>query len=328
MGGNALSVPSKRVSREEYFQIEDTIITHFMRHGIFTLYSPSQFADKESFGDIDLVISSAYDKAYIEQTIKKISNELVKNGPTWSFNYNGFQVDFVFSKNPNYTTNWMSYGDSANIAGRILHKLGMKHGHEELYLPVWYDDTFVGDVSLTDNLIDVYKFIDLDTTWWESEEFANPTEVFEWVSKSKYFNPDIYLLDNRNAKARYRDSKRPMYTALLEWCEKHSVTLNRFEFNRDKSVYLPLIFEAFPHAKVQYDRLIDQGRYNKSVRVATQEKANSAFIMELTSLTGKELGAFIRNVWENIPVETLLSESKEEIRARIEQLWSNYVPRV
>jgi hypothetical protein len=51
------------------------------------------------------------------------------------------------------------------------------------------------------------------------EGFENLEDIFKYVAGSRYFNRDIFLLENRNAQSRIRDRKRPTYTKFLTWCE-------------------------------------------------------------------------------------------------------------
>src|SRR3546814_18504796 len=50
--------------------------------------------------------------------------------------------------------------------------------------------------------------------------FETPEDIYSFVASSPFFSSDIFLLENRNAKARMRDKKRKMYMEFLLWCER------------------------------------------------------------------------------------------------------------
>ena len=65
MGGNALSKPSDRLTKEEYFALAENIISTLekSRKGL-KLAVVKAFHNKDSFGDIDILVSNngnAYD---------------------------------------------------------------------------------------------------------------------------------------------------------------------------------------------------------------------------------------------------------------------------
>ena len=310
MGGKALSVPSIRLNRGDYLEYEKMVIEMFVKHDI-KVHTIKQIEEKESFGDLDVVIDIESRRELVEQIIMSVSTELVKNTDVWSFGIDGFQIDVVFSNCPDYTATWMAYSDAANICGRVFHKLGLKHGHLELYLPLREDTKVIGNVSLSHNIDDAHTLIGLDPAKWH-DGFKNTTEIYEWVATSPFYNPDIFLLDNRNAKARYRDAKRPTYTGMLEWIEKQPKK-DRYQFSEDKSVYLPMIFEKFPHAEEKYNALIELANFNKSVREAWQTKLPATFIMVDTGFGGHELGEFIRDVKLFIGTDNILHGSPDAI---------------
>lgn len=313
MGGNALSVPSIRLQRADYAKVEQTVVELFESHGI-KVYCIKQISPKESFGDLDIVVDASTDRTKIGSIIATVSTELVKNSDVWSFGLDGFQVDVVFSTSPAYTATWMAYSDASNIVGRLLHKLGLKYGHMGLYLPVRSSaDRVLGNIVLTHNIDIVHYLVGLDPAKWHSG-FSSTTEIYEWVATSSFYNPDIFLLDNRNAKARQRDSKRPTYTGLLKWISEQPWGRTYYAFEKDKRTYLPEIFEMFPHAAIEYDRLMSEAAHADRVKAAWQEKLPTEFLMSDTQLSGKELGAFIKYLRSVFDDDMMLSSTTEDIR--------------
>lgn len=102
---------------------------------------------------------------------------------------------------------------------------------------------------------------------------------------SKYFNPSIYLLDNRNHIARQRDRKRKTYTDFLEYTKDIQ---GGYVF-LPKQHYLEMILQQYPDFKKAYDEASIKNEERKIIK----SKFNGLKVSELTGLTDKELGMFI-----------------------------------
>src|SRR3546814_18901157 len=70
--------------------------------------------------------------------------------------------------------------------------------------------------------------------------FETPEDIYSFVASSPFFSSDIFLLENRNAKARMRDKKRKMYMEFLLWCEARP-DLPVFHYPKNKAEWLPRI---------------------------------------------------------------------------------------
>ena len=112
------------------------------------------------------------------------------------------------------------------------------------------------------------------------------------VTSSPYFNRDIYLLENRNAKSRMRDSKRVMYREFLTWCENRD-DLPEFSIE-DKEEYrkeqLSNALSRFPEFKRRYDDVIIRLEHSKKLR----SKFNGDIVRKITGFYGASLGIFIK----------------------------------
>jgi hypothetical protein len=132
------------------------------------------------------------------------------------------------------------------------------------------------------------EFLGLDVARFDAG-FNNLDEIFEFVSSSTFFNPELYKLENLNTIARTRDKKRSTYNSFLKFCEHYTGPV----WNRtvqDKAEYVPLILNNFPQAVPEFNRAM-------SDLVARQEykkRFNGELVSELTGLVDKELGLFMR----------------------------------
>lgn len=325
MGGRALHgvAVTRRYEKHEYINLRSKVITKliasFGRHFHFV----SAYSDKESFGDLDIVV----DKAEVSQSLLEgfIIEEfktkgLVKNSDVWSFEYKEFQIDLVFSVCPDWTVLWMDFNDVSNLIGRVAHKFGLKFGQDGMYLPVRDGDEKLGEILVSRNFTECLDFLGFASAWHECG-FDSMDDIYRFVSSSKYFNKDIYLLDNRNAKSRIRDAKRPTYTGFLKYCETLPSDHPKYEFNPDKSSYLDMIFDRFktyPDTKFQYDTLLKEHANEKVFKL----KFNGDLVREYTGLEGKELGIFMTKLrgmrWLMDMVET---QSQEMIEMVVKQIY-------
>lgn len=324
MGGRALHgvAFTRRYEKNEYFklraEVTSKLIAAFGRHFHFV----AAYSDKESFGDLDIVV----DKAEISQSslegfiIEELKSKgLVKNSDVWSFEYKEFQIDLVFAVWPDWTALWMDFNDVSNLIGRVAHKFGLKFGQNGMYLPVRAGDEKLGEILVSRNFDACLDFLGFDSAWHE-RGFDSLDDIYRFVSSSKYFNKDIYLLDNRNAKSRIRDAKRPTYTGFLKYCETLPSDHPKYEFNPDKSSYLDMIFDefqAYHSVKLQYNALLKEHASEKAFKL----KFNGDLVRGYTGLEGKELGIFMTKLrgmrWLMDMAETQSQEMIEIVVKRI-----------
>lgn len=303
MGGNALKhTGTRRYQADEYYKLVNIVIDHLT--GVFPhrVEVIPAYAGKSSFGDMDIL----HNIPNLSITdIREIFNptEVIKNGSVISFDYQKFQIDLIYSSAEefDYALNYFSYNDAGNLVGRIAHKLGLRHGHNGLHLPIRDGDYLIDTISVTKDYRSTLGFLGLPT--WEKppETLEN---IFLWVSTSKYFNPDIYLLDNLNAVSRVRDRKRETYRAFLEWC-RQSYQGPKYQFSSDKTQYLADIFQTWPHVEDQYRAAWEARR--EQVRI--KEYFNGSVVSTLTGLTGKDLGKFMESFRKRYQVAQLDQDS-------------------
>lgn len=331
MGGNALSKPSIRLPKDKFSLLSRDLVaksqTYLLDSRVAEVIA---YYSKESFGDLDLIVgcpNSAYDRQALAKHLGATEIQLhASKSLVTSFGVQTdmgvFQVDLlkVSEKGFNYACQYYAFNDLGNLLGRIAHKFGCKHGYEGLLLPVRVGDYLVEEITLTQDYAKALEFMGYTFEDYRSG-FYTPTEIFEFVSSSKYFNPEIYLLHNRNHKARVRDAKRKTYQEFLAWCEKLPKT-ESYEFSSTKADYLGKIFEFFPEAKLSYESVLDRVNHAAQAKV----KFNGILVGVWTGLEGKELGGFMTTVRERFseldfdPAE----ETGEEVKNLVMNVYENW----
>ena len=307
MGGNVFLGKNRRYSKAEYIALEE-----YLSDGKFSVlfkkfHVCEAVQDKESFGDMD-VLCIPFIPLSVEHLKDFFNTDYVKNnGGTWSLIFEEFQIDLITTNKEEFDfhKNYLARGDRGNFIGKIAHQLGLKFGHDGLWLPVRAgDDHKLGDILLTLDPVRAEAFLDI-------KPLVNPQtfqDVFDNIIASKYFNPELFALENNNCISRVRDKKRPYYHQFLELCK----TLPKKEYfsrSEDKNQYLPLIFEAFPNAFKEYRIL--WARKEKRDRVA--EMFNGDIASKITGLTGKELGEFMKRIRVELTDDLIIRMTQHQV---------------
>lgn len=308
MGGNVFPGLNRRYSRMEYQIVED-----FLSDSVFSsLFEKFQICpylpEKETFGDMD-VICVPY-TSLTEERLKDWfkTNYVKRNGNTWSLLYDELQVDLIVSNHQEYgfCCNYHGMYDRGNFIGKIAHILGLKFGHDGLWLPVrTSDDHKLGDILLTRDPRVAEDFLDIKPL----VNALSFEDIFDNIVASKYFNPEVFLLENNNAVARVRDRKRPSYHKFLHMCQTLAPR-QWFPRTEDKSVHLQTIFAAFPNAFKEYRILWARKEKIDTVR----EKFNGHLVSEWTGLMNKELGEYMVLLKTLLTDDEILGMTKEQLR--------------
>lgn len=153
MGGNALkTVTTRRVDAAEYHKIKDEVVGMlrgmFPGHGIEAIPA---YRKKADFGDLDVLVEYFPNPDSPEADIRHRfrgelrkhfkAEEIVSNGPVYSFAWRDFQVDLILAPTDEFemSLNYFAWNDLGNLIGRVAHKMGLKYGHDGLCLPFRVD---------------------------------------------------------------------------------------------------------------------------------------------------------------------------------------------
>lgn len=269
----------------------------------------SSYREKPDAGDADILVEAdeRYDPFVAAEALGAV--EIVRNGPVTSIGVlvrpevpyrenNVFQVDLIKSAPVefDYASNYFQWSDLGNFVGRIAHASFCAHKHNGL----WFyfrdpdaPDYLFREIVLTRDYREALAYLGFDVERY-NQGFDTLEDIYAFTASSTYFNPDIYLLENRNAISRVRDKKRPAYTGFLRWCEEQP-NLPAFQFPADKSAWLPRLMEHFPWFKQDYEEALADLNELK----AAKAKFNGAWVSQITGLQGKELGALMKRFRES-----------------------------
>lgn len=330
MGGNALKNHNVvRLNAIDYHLLKTELLTKLYQKlpDNDWIVIPS-YNNKESFGDIDILYSGNISFKVLLSIFKK--NIYIKNGPVISiaYDYYGklFQVDLIRipEKYQEFALRYFSFNDLSNIMGRIFRALGLKLAHDGLRYTL----------RNPDNSNHIIKQLLITTDWnfvielgnfpnYFDYEFNELEDVFRYVSESKYFNKDIFLLENRNHISRTRDRKRTTYMKFLLWIN-NTPNLPNFGWSNKSNIReetLELCLEQFPEFKKEYYGALERHQYIQKLK----EKYNGNLIGEWTRLEGKELGTFIKYLGMIIEERYIEHNSIEDIKILVQKLYIDYL---
>jgi len=301
MGGRALlrfGIESKRISSDEYRSLSKEIknILNETKHNII----PSH-RDKETFGDMDIVYTGVpFTKESILELFPK-TKALSKNGNVLSLEYKDFQIDLIYSSREYFESslNYASFPDLGNLIGRIFHKIGAKYGHRGLDLIIRLDENqhVLSEINLTKSIDEILPLIGLSVEKFKNG-FDSLEDIFQYVASSSFFDPDIYLFHNRNHKSKIRDKKRMAYNRFLEWIKSQNPPAHyhfpekseRGGYNIREPFYSEIIVPAFPWIEEFVAKMIT----SFELRQELKKIYNGKIVSEMTGLSGKELGVFMK----------------------------------
>jgi len=314
MGGKVFPGKTRRFERSEYFDLIDEVSRLMVPFSAALVVIPA-YNEKASFGDMDILFTPSVEinKQLLMTAFGSAKDEVLHNGGVWSLVYKGFQLDLITTKweEMDYALNYFSFNDRGNLVGRLAHKLGMKHGHDGLWFPVRSKDHTLGEVLLTLDPHEAEEFLDVPPP--PAGGFDTLEDIFENVASSKYFIPDIFLLENRNHTSRVRDRKRATYTTFLEWCKTQTFKNEFYQFDVDKTIYHKKIFKAFPHARMEFDELWRR----KFMIEQAAKRFNGNLVQEWTGRENAALGQLMKVLKTYMTPEAVLDWDDETIKSLV-----------
>lgn len=334
MGGNALkAIRTVRLPADRYHDLAARISSALSRAFGCRAEPIPAYRDKPDFGDLDMLVEKekvlvpGSGREALEDFARKHGHarQIVSNGPVMSYDHRddpdgdaGFQVDLILTPAAEFdiAKAYFSYNDLGNLMGRIAHKMGFKFGHPGLLLPIRQGTHQVAVLEVSQDIDACLEFMGYDPKRYH-QGFRDRQEIYAFASSTAYFNPDIFLLENRNHASRTRDRKRPTYMGFLD----HLRSLpprDYFMFPEDKSQWLPRAFESFPGLEQRYLDALATAR----ARQRLKQGFNGTLVGQWTGRSGKSLAAIMARALEQAGgnegmLEILEAHGEEGVKAHV-----------
>lgn len=359
MGGNLLknwNLPPKRATTAELYatlqQFEKALHADYILCNMFKPDAFNRFKchiapfirDKADHGDIDIII---VDKNKATTPVFGVDGVTAMGLPAYikarygyephindgviSFPLNGIQIDLTIL-NPSESHSYISYsswGDLGNIMGRIYHKLGVHYGHKGLALWIredmfrgigtWEESSHIVSKTVFETEMEsILKLGGFDEKKWLAG-FDTEEDAFQFIANSRYFNADIFKIENLNHQNRTRNRKRGMYMRFIEWIEKTSPPnrINTYPPKRETLVALediyPYISDAITKARNGYEKsIIFRSRFN-----------GTAILDLIPECPPNKIGSIISIIrGQDISLMELISMEKAEINKLIVETYN------
>jgi len=293
MGGLALkNTFTRRYQRDEYNLLEEEVFA--ILNNTFKQFStPRFFASKESFGDMDLIVSmegfNGNVRTYIEDTFEP--NEIFHNGNAYSFDYKELQIDFITVSPEDYGSNYhyLAFNDLGNFIGRIAQSMGLKYGQEGLWYNHFHNDQKVGTIMISKDYPKIFDFLGLNYARW-IEGFDSLEDIFEYIIQSPNFDSEMYEMKNLNKINRERNLKRKSYMSFLDYIAENAPNITGPDHNKPK-----ILKEASIFFECNVFTEIKRFEYQDAERAYASAKFNGGMVMDKYGLKGQALGVAMKN---------------------------------
>lgn len=306
MGGKALNkygITTERKNTEEFRRIGREIqerITFgfgfYVETEIVTCYH-----QKPDHGDLDLLIKidSNFHNAKIDlrKYISMAFNPQVihNNGGVYSFDYQNFQIDFIPVKESKWETakTYYSYDPLGNIMGKTFHKFGLSYGWDGLFYKFRnFNGRNSQNILLSNDARRIFKFGDYDYDRY-LQGFETLEDILKFTINCKYFDSEIFQMNNLKSIDKKRNRKRVSYHVFLKYLEDNNID-TRYPFHKDKELYLPMIDEAFPESDL-LGQLYELKMKDTQSKIMSQKFNGDLVMTWLPNLQGKQLGHAMSN---------------------------------
>jgi len=294
MGGNALkNTYTERKNTTEFLRIGIEIKNKILMDLELDCAILKCFHNKETHGDLDLLIKipSNYNidwEKYIRDAFKP--NEIFHNGGVYSFDYQDFQIDFISIKENSWeiSQTYGFYDPLGNIMGKTFHKFDLSYGWDGLFYKFRnHSGSNSADILLTNDARKIFDFGGYDYERYLLG-FDTLEEIFKFCIEGKYFDAQMFEMENLKSIDKKRNRKRGSYHLFLTYLKDNGINTH-YEFNKNKESYFPSIEQAFPEAKLlqQINALREDDRLNN---IASQKFNGDIVMYWLPNLQGKQLG--------------------------------------
>lgn len=330
MGGNALKkVETRRVDVTEYPTLCEDVLNQLKQQFPLARFAiPEAVRDKMSFGDIDIVACNMVPAGsplgagnqWHTQVIDQFQPaDSFLNSNVFSFEYKKVQIDIICvpEESFDFTLKYLSFNDLGGLMHVITKHYGFYLGQSGLRYKVYADTAksdLLANVLVTDNFEEALDLFGFDVKRYQAG-FASLPDMFDFVKANPYYDPALYLFENRNNQDKFRDQKRKTYMSFLATVEQEL----KGKASAPVEVNAP---NFFFNACVQNDAFLS--RYHIAVKQAQQvklfmERWNYQKIASAFQLSGKDfktlwqtLVAYVFKDWQQFRQYILSTEYSED----------------
>jgi hypothetical protein len=173
----------------------------------------------------------------------------------------------------------------------MIIKYKVKYGQEGLFLDLYHVDNKLSRVILSKDYPKIFNFLGLSYERY-LDGFNELEDIFEYISKSKFFNWKMFQMKQLNKINRDRNLKRKSYMSFLEWIDDN-VADSEHEKNIDLTIFdFKYINNFFPEANLEVEIRRVEYEYCKSLYI--KSKFNGGMVMREYGIEGSKLGEIMK----------------------------------
>jgi len=328
MGGNALKkVKTRRYNKEEIDIASNEIISKLETVLDTRVFSTKEYKNKESFGDLDVLVEIDGNK---EQTLNRIFSiltfqEKADNGNVVSINYNDLQLDLILTEPENFdfAKVYFSFNDLGLFIGRLARLVGLVFGSDGLKIRVesHFKHGNLGDAFITKNPQEAFDILDLD---WKKYELGFDTikDVFLFVSDSIYFSEDI--TKRGTGRSDKRDKKRRNYLLFEQWIEDNKNKNNWTDYF-NKNVSKEKMINNFRKKYPDFNNQIEYLHQKDAEKEEDKKIFNGTMVMEkYLNLSSPKLGNLLGNFYVYFKEKYKGTRFSDFGKEKMMELFDNY----
>lgn len=270
------------------------------------------FRNKESFGDLDLLIENKDAATRVRESLTQLGvTELVHPKPksenwnpdmqTWSVGgFGELQVDFIFVP-PEFFDSalaYYSYNDLGNFIGRTADSMGLSYGFKGLTYNLMDPDNDavrIEKIVISTDTKAILEFLGFDYAVFD-QGFDTLDEIIEFAMATPYLQPSYFDVENRNHRARSRDTKRDNYKLMWQTLQARNVQVNVADLPTCAE-QLQRAHDTFPTFAECHQRLLEDHAAFRAKRDEERKRVKARFsaqkVIEWTGITGTDLGVFM-----------------------------------
>lgn len=324
MGGTRFAhlAEAVRIDRAEHDAVSARIIERLAAIGIDARVIP-HLRSKVDFGDIDLLCARSQTHGGIAPD--DIDALLAKDGsiaaavgaiahergqianPSLHMLVEGargpIQVDLVSIEDHllAFAQEHMSWGDVGTMVAVVGRQMGLKIGMTGLTMTRRHAaEVLRARVEL--DWAGTLEMLGFDPAV-HAAGFDTRRDTFEWLAKSRYFDPRIYALERQTNYSRQRALKRPGYMEMLAWIEAEQPTRN-YDWGTERGErteeHAEAILERFPETRASLDRQVAE-------RAARRKPAffNGDVVGAITGVKGRELQFIVHAIVKELGMDEI-----------------------
>lgn len=331
MGGKIFNLGRK--SAEDFLIIRGDVTSILeeaieAKSGVLDYFTPRALLDKESHGDIDVVICCEHGTdvpKFIKEYFK--TDNIHINHNIFSFPFSNIQVDFIRTVKENFETNcnYIANGAASMFLGKVSRRIAdCIYGITGLEFLVRHEEEGheIGRIQISKDPKKIIEFLGYDYKAWKNG-FNSEKELFNFLISSPYIGFDYLESTGGARKHRKREEHCPQYARFIEFAEKAKPKAEiEIDKSVDNSIYL---IETFFKIKIRGKYMDIQAAAKRKEEI--RAKWSGADIKEITGIEGKELGKLIGEYKESFGEEEnyfkmVESSTKEEIIVRFKAWFS------